>query len=497
MGIILAIDQGTTGTTVCITDSKSFAPIAKANMEFEQIFPRPGLVEHNLNDIWKTVETLTDKLLKEQQIDPSQIQCIGLTNQRETTCAFNQAGEALHNAIVWQDKRTADFCIDLGKDESQVKKVKKKTGLPIDPYFSATKMNWLLSHSDKVKSAADSHDLHFGTIDTYLLFKLTGGESFKTDASNASRTLLYNLETNDWDSELLEIFSVSKDYLPEVNDSFGEFGKTKGLSFLPDGIPITGILGDQQSALMGQAGVNKGDVKCTYGTGAFMLLNTGEEIKYSESGLLTTVGYRYQGKTSYCLEGSSFIAGAAVQWLRDGLKMISSASEIEGLAKEVSNMDEMENVLFLPFFTGIGSPYWVSSATGSILGLTRDTNKSHIARACLEGIALSINDLIKAMKKDAIIEIEQLAVDGGAVSNDLLMNIQASVSDLRIIRPKNIETTAYGATLASAIGLGLINIENVKDYWAKDAEFLKEENKHNYFELKSKKWDTAINRLYL
>jgi glycerol kinase len=308
--------------------------------------------------------------------------------------------------------------------------------------------------------------------------------------------MLYNIHTASWDNELCDLFNVNQNQLPQVKNSFDQFGKTNGLSFLPDGIPITGILGDQQSALFGQAGYNKGDLKCTYGTGAFMLLNTGSEAVSSKNGLLTTVAYGEDGKLQYALEGSTYIAGAAVQWLRDNLNLFENAPEIENLAKQVSNLEEMEHVLFLPFFTGIGSPHWKSDAKAAIIGLTRDTNKSHLSRACLEGIAFSINDLVSAFENDSGEKIQELKVDGGAVANDLLMNMQSSLSKLEIIRPEVIETTAYGAALAAAIGNGLIEKEKIEHLWKKDQSFTPDNNLRHYFESKNNYWKNSINKLF-
>lgn len=494
MNYILSIDQGTTGTTAVLIDAKTMDFIDKVNREFTQIFPKPSWVEHNLNEIWESIEVTIKEVLKKNNIEPNQISSIGITNQRETTCAFNKQGTPLANAIVWQDRRTSEFCQSL-KDKEDF--VRKKTGLKIDSYFSGTKMNWLLSNNPKVKSALKSSDLLFGTIDSFILYKLSGATSHKTEASNASRTLLMDLETTSWCPELLDLFSVPKETLPEICDSFCEFGTTKGLSILPDGIPITGILGDQQSALFGQAGLSDGDLKCTYGTGAFMLLNTGTEIKESKHGLLTTVAYKENGTTYYALEGSTYICGAAVQWLRDNMKMVKTSSEIEELAKKVKDLDEMEHVMFLPFFTGIGSPHWSTDAKAAILGLTRDTGREHIARACLDGMALSINDLLQAMALDTGSEIETLKVDGGAVVNELLMNIQSTVSNVEIIRPKVIETTAYGAALASAIGAGIIDKDKIHDLWKRDTSFNGNENQREHYTMKKKKWSKYIEALFL
>lgn len=496
MNYILSIDQGTTGTTACLISTSDFSFVGKVNKEYQQIYPHPSWVEHNLNDIWSTVETTISDLLKKHNVLPDQIKAIGITNQRETTCAFNRQGKPLANAIVWQDRRTTEFCDGL-RQAGHEDKIKKTTGLPIDPYFSASKMNWLLKNNSTVSTAATNNDLLFGNIDTFLLFKLTAGNAYKTDASNASRTMLMNLENCNWDEELLKIFDIQKSFLPQISDSFSIFGKTKGLNFLPDDIPISGILGDQQAALFGQAGFNKGDMKCTYGTGAFVLLNTGTELTYSNSGLLTTVQYKHNGKPVYALEGSSYIAGAAVQWLRDNLKIIAKSSEVETLARDVSDLNEAANIMFFPFFSGIGSPHWKPDAKAALVGITRDTKNSHIALAALEGIALSINDLLKAMEKDTGFKISNLNVDGGAVENSLLMEIQATVSDIKITRPKIIETTAYGAALAAAIGIGLVDINKLSEIWKKDTAFLPSLKLKTYLDGKKKVWDHFIGKLYL
>lgn len=494
MTYILSIDQGTTGTTAVLINSSTLDFVDKCNEEFPQIYPRPGWVEHDLNDIWRTVENTITKVLEKNSISKNDISCIGITNQRETTCAFTRNGKILANAIVWQDRRTADFCESIISKKDEVKKL---TGLPIDSYFSGTKMRWLLKNNEAVKKSMKEGDLLFGTIETFLLYKLTGNISHKTEASNASRTLLMNIAKCEWSDDLLDIFEVPKTTLPEICDSFNKFGETKNLSFLPDGIQITGMLGDQQSALFGQAGLHKGDMKCTYGTGAFMLLNIGEDVQYSDNGLLTTVAYKENGKAFYALEGSTYVCGAAVQWIRDNLNLVKNSPQIEDLAKQVTNLEEMEHVMFLPFFTGIGSPYWNSEAKAALVGLTRDTNKSHIALACLDGIALSINDLINAMAADINHKIEDLKVDGGAVANDLLMTIQATVSDLKIIRPKIIETTAYGAALAAAIGAGLIDKSKVQELWKEDKVFNKNSKEESHYSMKKGKWTSFIEKLYL
>lgn len=488
---ILSIDQGTTGTTAVLINSKTFSFVDKLNMEFSQIYPQPGWVEHDLNDIWSTVEKTVSQILINNKITPDQIDAIGITNQRETTCAYDKSGKPLANAIVWQDRRTANYCNDKSLSYSQFQ---MKTGLPLDPYFSGTKMNWLLTNNSNVKKAAKDKNLNLSTIDTFLLYKLTSSESFYTEASNASRTLLMDLDSGDWSKELLNFFEISQDHLPEIKDSFSCFGKTKNLSFLPDGIPIMCMLGDQQAALFGQAGYKAGDLKCTYGTGAFILLNTGDKKAISRNGLLTTVAYKHNGKLCYALEGSSYIAGAAVGWLRDNLNLIETSSDVENLAKKVQDLKQMEHVQFLPFFTGIGSPYWNSEAKAAIVGLTRDTGKPHIARACLEGMALSINDSIQALIADSPNEVSEIRVDGGASMNNLLLQIQANFSKLNIIRPKVIETTAYGVALGAAIGLKTFDFEQLSTVWKEDKKINFYTEK--YFIEKQKLWNSTIKKIY-
>lgn len=491
----LALDQGTTGTTAVIVDAEDFSFVAKHNEEFPQIFPQPGWVEHNLSDIWTSVEKTTSEVIKLANISADQIIGMGITNQRETTCAFDKNGKPLYNALVWQDRRVSDFCDEL-KASGHEKFISDKTGLPIDAYFSAPKMRWLLKNVDSIQQASKEGSLFFGNIDTFLLYNLTGKNSFKTEVTNASRTMLMDLKNCNWDPELMEIFEVPKESLPEICDSFGIFGETKNLNFLPDGIPISGILGDQQSALFGQGGTEKGNIKNTYGTGAFMLLNTGEEIKRSNNGLLTTMAFRHKGKPFYALEGSCYIAGAAVQWLRDKLNIIENSPAIEELAKDVTNLEEMKNILFFPFFTGIGSPHWISDAQASIIGITRDTERKHIARSCLEGVAYSIKDLVSAFTEDIDFELAQLNVDGGMCANDLLMQIQADLLQIEIVRPKIIETTAFGAVLAAAIGLNKINIDEVKNFWNSEKVFKPVHENQTYFQDKYNNWTRVIKKFY-
>lgn len=492
MSFLLAIDQGTTGSTSLLIDAKTLTVLDKEKIDYRQIFPRPSWVEHDLNDIWDSVANSISTVIKRQNIDPKQILAIGITNQRETTCAFDKNGKPLHHAIVWQDRRTSAYC-DERRDEYQ-KLCQKKTGLPLDPYFSGTKMRWLLDNSPAVKIAADKGELHLSTIDTFLLYRLTNGNSYATEASNASRTMLMNLETFNWDNDLLKFFDIDRNVLPEIKESFTNFGTTLGCGFLPDGIPILSILGDQQAALFGQACVRVGDLKCTYGTGAFLLLNTGDKIVHSQTGLLTTAAYSFRGKKIYALEGAAYIAGAAVQWLRDNLQSIKSSSEVESLARGIHDLSEMEHVLFLPFFTGIGTPYWNSEAKAVIMGLTRGTNNSHIARACLEGVALSVNDSVSSFKKD-FSQLNDIRVDGGASANNLLMQIQANFSEKSILRPRVIDTTAFGVAVGALVGRGEVSIEDLGRFWKLEKEFVPENN--DYYPAKKNLWDSSIKKLFL
>jgi len=488
----LAIDQGTTGTT-CVLMNESFQMIASSDMDYPQIFPKPSWVEHDLNVIWETVKQTVSDAISKSKINPKDIALIGITNQRETTCAFDKKGKPLHHAIVWQDRRTMEWC---KKNSSAYGSLKTKTGLPLDAYFSASKMKWMLENVPEVKEAASKKNLCLSTIDTFLLFKLTSGESFSTEPTNASRTLLMNLKTTHWDQDLLDFFHIDQSILPTIQNTFGHFGKTKNISFLPDGIPITCLIGDQQSALFGQGCISPGDIKCTYGTGAFLLQQTGTDIVYSNHGLLTTCSFKFNNTVHYALEGSVYIAGAAVQWLRDNLKFFPESSEIENLALQVENLEEMKYIMFLPFFSGIGTPHWISDAKASIVGLTRDTNNAHIARACLEGIALSINDCISTFKKD-FKKVGAIKVDGGATNNNLLMQIQSDFSSQNILRPKNKESTSMGAALGAMVGLNLVTIDEVHKSFKLDKEFIPNQTQNTYSESRKSYWDYWLKRLYL
>jgi glycerol kinase len=492
MNYLLAIDQGTTGTTSLLIEASTLKILDKEKSDYRQIYPRPGWVEHDLNDIWASVSQSVAAILSRTGVDAKKIMGIGITNQRETTCAYTKAAVPLHHAIVWQDRRTAEYCENNRQKYNEL--CRKKTGLPLDPYFSATKMRWLLDNVATVKEADSKGDLCLSTIDTFLVYKLTGGKSFVTEPSNASRTMLMNLETFNWDRGLLDFFGIAPACLPEIRESFTPFGVTKNAGILPDGIPVLSILGDQQAALFGQACVKVGDIKSTYGTGAFLLLNTGEEIIHSATGLLSTAAYSFRGKKIYALEGSAYIAGAAVQWLRDNLKCIKSSPEVSVLASEVKDLSQMEHVMFLPFFTGIGTPYWNSHAKAAITGLTRDTHNGHIARACLEGIALSLNDSVSSFKKD-FPQLNDIRVDGGAAANDLLMQIQANFSQKTILRPQVIDTTAFGVAVGCLVGKGEVGINEMEKFWKIEKEFTPENIP--YYGNKKKLWDETIKRLFL
>ncbi|NDG83542.1 MAG: glycerol kinase [Proteobacteria bacterium] len=465
--LLLSIDQGTTGTKVLVMDS-ALNKVAEHYEAFEQHFPSPGWVEHDCGQIWETIEKGLSVL--SGKADLKRVTAIGITNQRETLCFWEKGTvRPLRRAIVWQDRRTAGRCEELRRAGHEAV-ITSKTGLLLDPYFSGTKLEWALKHDPAVAEADRAGTLAVGTIDSFLLAKLTSGDSHATDSSNASRTLLMDLATLQWDPDLLALFGVKRSILPEIKPTFGIFGKTRGLKHLPDGIPVSGMIGDQQSALLGQAATKKGMAKCTFGTGAFLLMNTGSEIKRSMARLLTTVAWTdAAGVTTYALEGSAFMAGATVQWLRDGLKMISNSAEIEPLAREI---DSTDGVMFVPAFTGLGAPYWDPNARAVISGLTRGSGRAHIARAALEGIALQNVDILHAMERDLGAAIEGLCVDGGACKNDLLMQIQADLLGRALKRPVFTETTALGAVFAAGLGAGIwSSTAEIAKVWKLDLEF--------------------------
>ena len=447
--VIMAIDQGTTGSTVLLFD-KNLNVVARASNEFTQKFPQPGWASHDPEDIWGSVEkSIAEVLAAAEDID---IKAIGITNQRETTVLWDRkTGEVLHDAIVWQCRRTESICRDL-KDQGHEKLFIDKTGLVLDPYFSGTKIKWLLDNVDGARAKVDAGDVAFGTIDSYLVWRLTGGKVHVTDVSNASRTLLMNLEALEWDDELLSLLDVPRSILPEIRSCSEVYGDTVGCDVLPDGIPIAGMAGDQQAALFGQMCLEPGGVKCTFGTGAFLLMNVGAAPVRSSNGLLSTVAWKIGDQVTYALEGSAFIAGAAVQWLRDGLRVIESASEIEELALKV---DDSGGLVFVPALAGLGAPHWRSDARGLLAGIDRGATLEHIARAVLEGIALQNCDLLHAMQGDLGKELASVRVDGGAAANDLLMQLQADLLGVDIVRPKMLETTALGAGLLAGLAVGM------------------------------------------
>ncbi len=465
---ILAVDQGTTGTHVTVLDDR-LKVSGQAYREFPQVFPQPGWVEHDLDAIWHSVERCIAKGLKDAGIDPAWVSAIGITNQRETTGLWRKENsKPLHRAIVWQDRRTADVCAAL-KARGEEERVRAKTGLVLDPYFSATKLAWLLDNVEGARAKADVGELCFGTIDSWLVWRFTGGQTHVTDASNASRTLLYNIHTNAWDDELCALFGVPKSVLPEVKGSSEVYGVTRGVGVLPDGIPVSGMAGDQQAALFGQACFQAGESKCTYGTGAFLLMNTGAVPVVSKHGLLTTVAWRLGGATTYALEGSSFVAGAAVQWLRDGLGLIRKARKVEDLARQVPDTG---GVTFVPALAGLGAPQWRPEARGLLMGMNRGTTAAHVARAVLEGIALQTAELAEAMRKDSGQAIPLFKVDGGAAGNDLLMQMQADMLDVPVVRPRNLETTSLGAALLAGLGVGQWStLEEIRGVWKAERTF--------------------------
>jgi glycerol kinase len=448
---LLAIDQGTTGTHVLIVDDR-LEVVGEAYREFTQHFPKAGWVEHDLREIWKTVERCCKKGLSDADIRPDMVTAIGITNQRETTAVWNRStGEPLHRAIVWQDRRTAEMCADL-KARGEEEHVRATTGLVLDPYFSATKLRWMLDHVDGLREQAATGKACFGTIDSWLVHRLTGGARHVTDPSNASRTLLYDLKGHGWSEDMLELFDIPPQMLPEIRSCAEVYGTTKGMDALPDGIPVSGMAGDQQAALFGQACFRPGESKCTYGTGSFLLMNTGTEPVPSRSGLLTTVAWQLGETVTYALEGSSFVAGAAVQWLRDGLQAIKKSAQVEKLARSV---DSSGDVVFVPALSGLGAPHCRPEARGLLMGMDRSTGLGHIARAVLEGIALQTYELAQAMTQDSGQPIPVLKVDGGASANDLLMQYQADILGVPVVRPRNLQTTAAGAAFLAGIGAGV------------------------------------------
>ncbi|MFV8816409.1 glycerol kinase GlpK [Haliea sp. E17] len=467
---VLAIDQGTTGSTVALMDAGGKLR-ASVNFEFPQIYPRPGWVEHRPGEIWTSVVKGIRSILRKRICKPSEIVAIGITNQRETSVLWDrETGEAFNNAVVWQCRRTTDFCEQL-RSEGHEKLIRRRSGLVLDPYFSASKFRWLLRNTSGIKRQLARGRVRAGTVDSFLVWQLTGGAAHVTDISNASRTSLMNLELGSWDQELLELFEVPGDILPRITPSSAVLGHTRGVPGLPDGIPIAGVAGDQQAALFGQACFNPGEAKCTFGTGSFIVMNTGSEVVRSGAGLLSTVAWQLgeSGKPVYALEGGAFVCGAAVQWLRDGLGIIRKSAEVETLAASVEDHGGVE---FVPALTGLGAPHWAPEARGTITGLTRGSTSGHIARATLDAMALQNADILRAMEDELGRRMKPLRVDGGAAANNLLMQVQADVLGRRLIRPQVIETTVAGACYLAGLGVGLWSGQkDIRGIWAAEREF--------------------------
>lgn len=485
---IMAIDQGTTSCRAILFDADRQI-VGIAQKEFGQIYPQPGWVEHDAENIWSTQLGVIKEVLLKNNIKASQIKAIGITNQRETTVIWERAtGRPIHHAIVWQDRRTATFCDQLKKDGHEPY-IRENTGLVVDAYFSGTKVKWILDQVPGARAAAEKGELCFGTIDSWLIWNLTGGQVHATDPSNASRTQLYNIRDLDWDPELCRILDVPAAILPEVRPSSGDFGQTDA-KILGVSIPIAGVAGDQQAALFGQACFTPGMAKNTYGTGCFMLMNTGEELHHSTAGLLTTVAWQIDGKTEYALEGSIFIAGAAVQWLRDGLHLIDKAKDTEYFAGQV---EDSGGVYVVPAFAGLGAPYWDMYARGAIFGLTQGTGKPEIVRATLESLAYQTRDVIDAMRKDSGLEMKCLRVDGGATENNLLMQFQADVLDAQVDRPAILETTAMGAAFLAGLAVGYWSKEQISNNWEAARSFtssMEEEQREKLY----RGWQRAVER---
>ena len=478
---IISIDQGTSSTRSVLYDGKGQL-LDSAQEEFDQYFPKEGWVEHNPDQIWESVLSTLQTLVKKNGIESSEIASIGITNQRETTVVWHKkTGRPIGNAIVWQDRRTSQFCEELVKYENIIH---QKTGLTIDPYFSATKVNWLLNNIAGAKELAKKGELLFGTIDTYLIWKLTEGKSHVTDVTNASRTMLFNIVEQEWDQDLLDIFEVPNNMLPEVHENVSDFGITNALG---GEISIGGVAGDQQAALIGQCCFGAGDVKSTYGTGCFMIVNTGENVLYSQNKLLSTIGYKIYGKTTYALEGSIFVAGSAIQWLRDGLNFFEDSSETELLSEQAS---EDSRVLVIPALTGLGAPYWDAEARGAIFGLTRDTSKEDIIKGTLESIAFQSKDLVEAMRKDNAV-FKQLMIDGGMVANNWFCQKLANTLKVEVSRPKIIETTSLGAAFLAGLKAGLFeDFNSLKNSKLLDKKFLPQAGENRYPE-----WKEAVKKI--
>ena len=483
---ILSLDQGTTSSRAILFDKKGKI-VSVAQKEFKQIFPQPGWVEHDPMEIWSSQVTVATEAIVQKGYAPSDVAAIGITNQRETTIVWDkETGRPIYNAIVWQDRRTATYCDKL-KSKGHAEMIRKKTGLVIDAYFSATKLKWIIDHVDGAKEKAKQGKLLFGTVDSWLLWNLTGGAVHATDVTNASRTMLYNIHSMKWDEELLNLFDIPEIMLPEVRSSSEVYGETAG-KILAAKIPIAGIAGDQQAALFGQMCIREGMVKNTYGTGCFMLMNVGNKPIQSNNNLVTTVAWKINGKVNYALEGSIFIGGAVVQWLRDGLGIIKASPDVEALA---SSVPDNGGVYLVPAFAGLGAPHWNQHARGTIVGITRGTTSAHFARAALESIAFQTMEILKAMETDSGIQIKELRVDGGATADDLLMQIQATVMNAKVVRPGITETTAMGAAYLAGLATGFwTSIEEIEKQWIVDRVFepIQQENTEDMI----KQWHKAV-----
>ncbi|WP_144555842.1 glycerol kinase GlpK [Bacillus sp. X1(2014)] len=486
---ILSLDQGTTSSRAILFNKKGKI-VHVAQQEFQQYFPQPGWVEHNANEIWGSVIAVMASCLAEANVKPEQVAGIGITNQRETAVVWDkETGQPVYHAIVWQSRQTVEICEEL-KANGYDQLFRDKTGLLIDAYFSGTKVKWILDHVEGAREKAERGELLFGTIDTWLIWKLSGGKAHVTDYSNASRTLMYNIHDLKWDEKLLEILSVPASMLPEVRPSSEVYAKTIDSSFSGANVPIAGIAGDQQAALFGQACYEKGMAKNTYGTGCFMLMNTGEQAVKSANGLLTTIAWGINGKVEYALEGSIFVAGSAIQWLRDGLRMFRSAEESEKFAASVASTD---GVYVVPAFVGLGTPYWDSDVRGSVFGLTRGTTKEHFVRATLESLAYQTKDVLTSMEADSGISLKALRVDGGAVANNFLMQFQSDMLDVPVERPEIRETTALGAAYLAGLAVGYWESqEEIAAQWHMDEAFtpnMDEEDRNNLYS----GWKKAVN----
>jgi len=486
---VLALDQGTTGNRAVIYDKKGTEKVS-AYEEYRQYFPRPGWVEHNPKEIWKSVNSVIQRALN--KIPNSKIVAIGITNQRETTIVWDKnTGKPICNAIVWQCRRTSERCDELSRRRGAVKFFRKRTGLPIDAYFSATKIEWILNNAPGAYKLAKRGTLLFGTPDTWILWKLTGGGTHATDYTNASRTMLFNIEKLKWDHDILRKFRIPKQMLPHVLPSSGVFGRTVKIGKLPAGIPIAGIAGDQQAALFGQTCFDPGSMKNTYGTGSFLLINAGQKRPISKHGLVVTIGCGPSGEPVYVVEGSIFVSGSAVQWLRDGIRIISNAQQSEKMAKSVKSN---EGVYFVPALVGLGAPYWDPDARGSIYGLTRGINRCHFVRAALEAMCYQTKDVLLAMKKDSGLKIKELKVDGKAAENNFICQFQADILEINVVRPKIIETTSLGAAYLAGLAVGYWkNADEIKKCWVKDRVFkprMPKKLAKTYY----KEWKTAVKR---